>query len=37
MADFWAPAIKSFRTLLPKAAAMSEADASAWVGYLEGL
>lgn len=34
-ADFWAPALKSFRTLLPKAGAMSEADANSWVDYLE--
>jgi len=34
-ADFWAPAITSFRTLLPKAGAMSEADAGAWVDDLE--
>lgn len=34
-ADFWAPAMKSFRMLLPKAGAMSEADANTWVDYLE--
>ena len=34
-ADFWAPAIQSFRSLLPKAGAMSEAEAGVWVDYLE--
>jgi len=29
-ADFWVPAIESFRTLLPKAGAMSEPEAQAW-------
>lgn len=30
-ADFWAPAIQSFLRLLPKAGAMAESDAQAWV------
>jgi len=30
-ADFWAPAIQSFLRLLPKAGAMTESDAQAWV------
>jgi len=36
-ADFWVPAIESFRTLLPKAGAMSEKEAQAWAdAQLEG-
>jgi hypothetical protein len=33
--DFWAPGIASFRALLPKAGAMTEAEASAFVDKLE--
>jgi SAM-dependent methyltransferase len=34
-ADFWAPSFVSFRVLLPKAGAMSEAEANAFVDELE--
>jgi hypothetical protein len=30
-ADFWAPAIESMRTLLPKSGKMTESEAQAWV------
>ncbi len=33
-ADFWVPAIESFRRLMPTAGAMSEADANAWAERL---
>jgi len=33
-ADFWMPGIKSFRHLLPKSGAMSEAEAGAWIDSL---
>ena len=33
-ADFWAPAIKSFRRLVPKSGAMTEQEADAWAGGL---
>jgi hypothetical protein len=33
-ADFWLPALQSFRRLLPKAGAMSEVEAGAWVDGL---
>jgi ubiquinone/menaquinone biosynthesis C-methylase UbiE len=33
-ADFWAPAIQSFLRLLPKAGAMTEDDAQAWVATM---
>ncbi len=33
--DFWAPGIASSRALLPKAGAMSQADADAFVDGLE--
>lgn len=33
-AEFWIPAIESFRKLLPKAGAMSEAEAEAWAADL---
>ena len=34
-ADFWAPSLASFRILLPKTGAMSEADANAFINELE--
>ena len=33
-ADFWAPALQSFIRLLPKAEAMSESEAQAWVASM---
>ena len=34
MADFWLPAIESFRRIMPTAGAMSEAEANAWAERL---
>ena len=33
-ADFWAPAIESFRRLMPKAGTMTIEEADAWAGAL---
>jgi ubiquinone/menaquinone biosynthesis C-methylase UbiE len=33
-ADFWLPAIESFRRIMPTAGAMAEADGNAWAGRL---
>ncbi len=33
-ADFWQPAIESFRRIMPTAGAMSEAEANAWADRL---
>ena len=35
-ADFWAPAIESFRRLVPKSGAMTEQEANAWADSLLG-
>ena len=35
-ADFWAPAIESFRRLVPKSGAMTEQEANAWADNLLG-
>ena len=36
-ADFWTPAIESFRRLVPKAGVMTEQEADAWATALQRL